>query len=61
MNIIDTFLWLILSLIYRRPVARYGFHGPLPPNPWQPPRWEPWRPQPAPPEEDATRRESAED
>ncbi len=37
MNILDTFLWLILALIYRRPVARYGFHGPLPPNPWREP------------------------
>ena len=42
MNILDTFLWVILSIIYRRPVGRYGFYGPLPPNPWQePPLWEP--------------------
>jgi hypothetical protein len=37
MTVIDTFLWLLLSIIYRRPVGRYGFHGPLPPNPWREP------------------------
>jgi hypothetical protein len=37
MTVIDTFLWLLLSIVYRRPVGRYGFFGPLPPDPWRAP------------------------
>jgi hypothetical protein len=47
MNILDTFIYVILSIIFRRPVGRYGIEGPLPPNPWQPPPDQFSRPNPA--------------